>query len=278
MESERPGQKVTRPVGGDRPAKKPFRVVRVVVAIGVITLGMAVIFGLYYRPHTEPQLLPPAGRGYLASLPIQTVGGKVDFGDVKPCGSDFKRTAKIRNQSAEPVKILAYSPNCACLTAKLIGDRTLGPGEERDVELTIHPSGHGSRSTAVEFAYQAGFAGSLRVDFAFTRGVLAAPDVADVHEGDRDFAIDVEVFSGDRSAVTVTGVDPPIGSFEVMPAAFGKVALSSYEALEFANSPSGRVHPGVKFGADGKPEELVVTITTTHPDCPLARFTFNFLK
>jgi hypothetical protein len=278
MESERPGQQVTRPAGGDRPAKKPFRVVRVVVAIGVITLGMAVIFGLYYRPHTEPQLLPPAGRGYLASLPIQTVGGKVDFGDVKPCGSDFKRTAKIRNQSAEPVEILAYSPNCACLTAKLIGDRTLGPGEERDVELTIHPSGHGSRSTAVEFAYQAGFAGSLRVDFAFTRGVLAAPDVADVHEGDRDFAIDVEVFSGDRSAVTVTGVDPPIGSFEVMPAAFGKVALSSYEALEFANSPSGRVHPGVKFGADGKPEELVVTITTTHPDCPLARFTFNFLK
>lgn len=269
---------MTRPTGGDRAAKKPFRVVRVVVAIGVIALGMAVIFGLYYRPHTEPQLLPPAGRGYLASLPLQTVGGKVDFGDVKPCGSDFKRTAKIRNQSAEPVEILAYSPNCACLTAKLIGDRTLGPGAERDVELTIHPSGHGSRSTSVEFASQAGFAGSLRVDFALTRGVIAAPDVADVHEGDRDFAIDVEVFSGDRSAVTVTSVDPPIGSFEVMPAAIGKVALSSYEALEFANSPSGRVHPGVKIGADGKPEQLVVTITTTQPDCPLARFTFNFLK
>ena len=269
---------MTRPAGGDRAAKKPFRVVRVVVAIGVITLGMAVIFGLYYRPHTEPQLLPPAGRGYLASLPIQTVGGKVDFGDVKPCGSDFKRTAKIRNQSAEPVEILAYSPNCACLTAKLIGDRTLGPGAERDVELTIHPSGHGTRSTAVEFAYAAGFAGSVRVDFALTRGVIAAPDVVDVHEGDRDFPIDIEVFSGDHSSVTVLAVDPPIGSFEVMPAAVGKVALSTYEAMQFANSPTGHVHPGVTLGADGKPEQLVVTITTTHPDCPLARVTFNFLK
>ena len=278
MESERPGQKVTRPTSGDRSARKPIRVVRVVVAIGVITLGMAVIFGLYYRPHTEPQLLPPAGRGYLASLPIQTVGGKVDFGDVKPCGNDFKRTAKIRNQSAEPVEILAYSPNCACLTAKLIGDRTLGPGAERDVELTIHPSGHGSRSTAVEFAYKAGFAGSVRVDFAFTRGVIASPDLVDVHESDRDFAIDVEVFSGDHSSVTVMAVDPPIGSFEVMPAAVGKVALSTYEAMQFANSPAGRVHPGVTLGADGKPEQLVVTITTNHPDCPLARFIFNFLK
>lgn len=266
------------PTDGARVAAKPIRVVRVTIAVCAISLLLAVIFELYYLPHVEPTLLPPAGRGYLASLPIQTVGGKVDFGDVKPCGSDFKRTAKIRNQSAEPVEILAYSPNCACLTAKLIGDRTLGPGAERDVELTIHPSGHGSRSTSVEFASQAGFAGSLRVDFALTRGVIAAPDVADVHEGDRDFAIDVEVFSGDRSAVTVTSVDPPIGSFEVMPAAIGKVALSSYEALEFANSPSGRVHPGVKIGADGKPEQLVVTITTTQPDCPLARFTFNFLK
>ena len=278
MESERPGQQVTRPAGGDRAAKKPFRVVRVVIAIGVITLGMAVIFGLYYRPHTEPQLLPPAGRGYLASLPLQTVGGKVDFGDVKPCGNDFTRTAKIRNQSAEPVEILAYSPNCACLTAKLIGDRTLGPGAERDVELTIHPSGHGTRSTAVEFAYAAGFAGSVRVDFALTRGVIAAPDVVDVHEGDRDFPIDIEVFSGDHSSVTVLAVDPPIGSFEVMPAAVGKVALSTYEAMQFANSPTGRVHPGVTLGADGKPEQLVVTITTNHPDCPLARFIFNFLK
>ena len=278
MESERPGQQVTRPAGGDRAAKKPFRVVRVVVAIGVITLGMAVIFGLYYRPHTEPQLLPPAGRGYLASLPLQTVGGKVDFGDVKPCGNDFTRTAKIRNQSAEPVEILAYSPNCACLTAKLIGDRTLEPGAEREVELTIHPSGHGTRSTAVEFAYAAGFAGSVRVDFALTRGVIAAPDVVDVHEGDRDFPIDIEVFSGDHSSVTVLAVDPPIGSFEVMPAAVGKVALSTYEAMQFANSPTGRVHPGVTLGTDGKPEQLVATITTTHPDCPLARVTFNFLK
>ena len=278
MESERSMDEGTRAAGSDRPAKKPIRVVRVVVAIGVISLGMAVIFGLYYRPHAEPQLLPPAGRGYLASLPIQTVGGKVDFGDVKPCGNDFTRTAKIRNQSTEPVEILAYSPNCACLTAKLIGDRTLGPGAERDVELTIHPSGHGSRSTAVEFAYTGGFAGSIRVDFAFTRGVIASPDVVDVHEGDRDFAIDVEVFSGDHSSVTVMAVDPPIGSFEVMPAAFGKVALSTYEAMQFANSPAGRVHPGVTLGADGKPEQLVVTITTNHPDCPLARFIFNFLK
>ena len=269
---------MTRPEGGDRSVKKPFRVVRVVVAIGAISLGMAVIFGLYYRPHAEPDLLPPAGRGYLASLPIQTVGGKVDFGDVKPCGNDFTRTAKIRNQSTEPVEILAYSPNCACLTAKLIGDRTLGPGAERDVELTIHPSGHGSRSTAVEFASKGGFAGSIRVDFAFTRGVIASPDVVDVHESDRDFAIDVEVFSGDHRSVTVMAVDPPIGSFEVMPAAVGKVALSTYEAMQFANSPAGRVHPGVTLGADGKPEQLVVTITTNHPDCPLARFVFSFLK
>ncbi len=278
MTSEHSAEGKTPSVDGARVAAKPIRVVRVTVAVGAISLMLAVIFGLYYRPHVETTLLPPAGRGYLASLPIQTVGGKVDFGDVKPCSNDFTRMAKIRNQSTEPIEILAYSPNCACLTAKLIGARTLEPGAERDVEVTIHPSGHGHRSTSVEFASKAGFAGSIRVDFAFTRGVIASPQAVDIHDGDRDFAIDVEIFSGDHSSVTVMAVDPPIGSFEIMPAAFGKVALSSYEAAQFAASPAGRVHPGVKLGADGKPEELVVTITTSHPDCPLATFTFNFVK
>ena len=63
-----------------------------------------------------------------------------------------------------------------------------------------------------------------------------------------------------------------------MPAAVGKVALSTCEAMQFANSPAGRIHPGVTLGADGKSEQLVVTITTNHPDCPLTRFIFNFLK
>jgi len=278
MTNEHSAEGKTPSTDGARVAAKPIRVVRVTIAVCAISLLLAVIFELYYLPHVEPTLLPPPGRGYLASLPIQTVGGKVDFGDVKPCSNDFKRTAKIRNQSTAPIEILAYSPNCACLAAKLIGERTLGPGAERDVELTIHPSGHGQRSTCVEFASKAGFAGSIRVDFAFTRGVIASPNEVDIHDGDRDVAIDVEVYSGDGSSVTVMAVDPPIGSFEIMPAAFGKVALSSYEATQFAQSPAGRVYPGVKLGADGKPEQLVVTITTAHPDCPLATFTINFVK
>lgn len=278
MTSEHSKEATARPSGAPRSGARPIRVVRVGVAVAVLAMGLGAMFALYFRPPAVTAPPPTASRTYLESLPIQTVGGKVDFGDVKPCGTDFTRTAKIRNQSAEPLEILAYSPNCACLSAKFIGDRTLEPGAEREVELTIHPSGHGHRSTVVEFACKSGFAGSLRVDFAFTRGVIASPSAVDIHEGTNDFAIDVEVFPGDGRSVSVVALDPPIGSFEVMPAAMAKVSLSSYEAIQFVESPAGRVHPGVTLGANGKPQELVVTITTDHPECPLATFTFNFVN
>ena len=91
---------------------------------------------------------PPSGArpgGTLSTLPLQTVGGKVNLGAVKPCGGDAKGVGRIRNQSSAPVEILAYSTNCGCLSAHLTGDRVLKPGEEREVELTVHPNGRGDR-------------------------------------------------------------------------------------------------------------------------------------
>jgi hypothetical protein len=117
----------------------------------------------------------PPRAGYLASLPIQTVGGTVDFGLVSPCGGSVSRTVRVRNQSKETVGIRAYSSNCACLSAEFLGDRTLKPGDEREVKLSVHPSGHGHRSVRVEFGGDGGFLGSIRVDYSLNSGVATAP-------------------------------------------------------------------------------------------------------
>jgi hypothetical protein len=112
-------------------------------------------------PGGTPGRSSAGGSAFLASRPIQSVNGKIDLGAVNPCGEKLMRTERIRNQSKETVEILGYASNCGCLDAKLIGSRTLAPGEEREIKLTVNPSGSGTRSIAVEFAAAGGFAGTL---------------------------------------------------------------------------------------------------------------------
>jgi Protein of unknown function (DUF1573) len=222
---------------------------------------------------------PPSGArpgGTLSTLPLQTVGGKVNLGAVKPCGGDAKGVGRIRNQSSAPVEILAYSTNCGCLSAHLTGDRVLKPGEEREVELTVHPNGRGDRSISVLFGTAGGAGGSMRVDFSLNDGVQAVPGRFDVIAGNRDVPVDVVVKGSDGRPVKVIAIDPPIGSVEPSSGPDAKVVLSTYEALRFVESEAGRVHPGVLFNAPGKAQSLTVSIVTDHPDCPTATFDFVF--
>ncbi len=220
----------------------------------------------------------PARSGYLASLPIQTVGGKVDFGTISPCGGSVRKTVRIRNQSKDTVAIRAYSPNCACLTAEFLGDRTLQPGDEREVKLAVHPSGHGHRSVTVEFGGDGGFLGSIRVDYSLNAGVATAPAVHEMLVGERPQAIEVEVFGTDGGPVRILGIEPPVGTIEVAEGPRGKVVLSTLEAISFAESAEGKAHPGTIIGDDGKVLGLKVQISTDHPKCPAASFEFSFVR
>lgn len=215
---------------------------------------------------------------YLASLPVQTVGGTVDFGLISPCGGSVSRTVRIRNQSKEAVAIRAYSPNCACLSAEFLGDRTLKPGDEREVKISVHPSGHGHRSVRVEFGGDGGFLGSIRVDYSLNSGVATSPAMHEMLVGERPQAVDVEVFATDGSKVKVLGIEPPVGTIEVAEGARPKVVLSTLEAIAFAESEEGKAHPGTIIDADGTVRGLRVQISTDHPKCPSANFEFTFIR
>ena len=222
-----------------------------------------------------------AGRGpgsYLASLPIQTLGGKVDLGALSPCDGDVSRVVRIVNQTDEPVTILSYSPNCACLSAEIAGSLTLAAKEEREVKVTVHPSGHGSRSTAVEFGGTGGFLGSIRVDWSLDSGVACMPVQVAVGGDERERAIDVDVFGIDGRPIRVLGIEPPVGSVEQGSGPKCRVVLSSFEARRFAESEQGRSHPGAVVAADGRVTALKVAIATDHPTCPMAEFEFSFAQ
>jgi hypothetical protein len=256
-------------------ADRPLRACR--TSIVLASAAVAAVMAACDRS-APPADAPTGARpgGTAAALPLQSIGGKVNIGPVKPCGGDVKRTARIRNQAATPVEILAYSTNCGCLSAVLKGDRLLKPGDEREVDLTVHPSGRGDRSVSVEFGIRGGAGGVMRVDFSLNAGVQAVPGRFDVIPGNRDLPIDVVVKGNDGRAVKVLAIDPPIGTVEASSGPDGKVVLSSYEALRFAQSEAGSHHPGVLFSAPGKPQSLTVNIVTDHPDCPTATFDFVF--
>ena len=220
----------------------------------------------------------PPRASYLASLPVQTVGGTVDFGVVSPCGGSVSRTVRIRNQSKDAVAIRAYSPNCACLSAEFLGDRTLKPGDEREVKLSVHPSGHGHRSVRVEFGGDGGFLGSIRVDYSLNSGVATSPAMHQMLVGERPQAVDVEVFATDGANVKVIGIDPPVGTIEVAQGARAKVVLSTLEAIAFAESAEGKAHPGTRIDPDGTVRGLRVQISTDHSKCPSAEFEFSFIR
>ena len=214
---------------------------------------------------------------YLASLPLQSVDGVVKFGAVKPCGDSMARTIQIRNQSAEPIEIKAYASNCGCLTADFVGDRTMAPGELRDLVLTVHPSGIGERSVAVEFAGPTGFLGSVRADYSLNGGVSAIPAGHDLLVQGAPEVLDVAVRANDGRTVKVLSMEPPVGSVGTGTGEPG-VSISTAEILEFLSTPAGRAHPGVTTGASGEPIRLRIDVVTDHPDCPLAPFEVNIRK
>ena len=227
-------------------------------------------------PGVAPGRSSSGGSAFLASRPIQSVNGKIDLGAVNPCGEKLTRTERIRNQSKETVEILGYASNCGCLDAKLIGSRTLAPGEEREIKLTVNPSGSGTRSIAVEFAAAGGFAGVMRIDYSVNRGAMASPEQVPIHAGDREAAIDIDVFANDGTALKVLSIDPPVGTILPPDGPMGKVALSSFEATRFAASAEGRAHRGFRAGPDGKPASLDVSIVTDSATCPVATVTLTF--
>jgi len=241
----------------------------------VLPMLAAVLAGCGDGGDKGPTIRPGS---YLASLPIQTVGGKVDMGTLSPCGGSVSRTVRIRNQSAAPVEILNYAPNCACLTAKVDGALKLGAGEEREVHVAVHPSGHGHRSVSVEFGGKGGLLGSIRVDWNLNAGVACVPMQAPAPAGSREQAVDVEVFGTDGKPVKVLGIEPPVGSIEVASGDRCKVVLSGFEARRFAESEQGKGHPGAIVGPDGRVAGLRVAIATDHPTCPMAEFEFSFAE
>jgi hypothetical protein len=204
------------------------------------------------------------------------VNGKIDLGAVNLCDEKLVRIERIRNQSSETLEILGYASNCGCLDAKLIGSKTLAPGEEREVKLTVNPAGSGTRSIAVEFAAAGGFAGVMRVDYSINRGAVVSPERVAVQAGDREAVIDIDVFANDGAPLKVLSIDPPIGTILPPEGPMGKVALSSFEAARFVDSPEGRAHRGFRAGPSGKPASLNVDIVTDSATCPVATVTLTF--
>ena len=251
-------------------------------AAAFVLLAPVMVVGGCGDAPAKPPAGAAAGRGgassssYLASRPLQPVNGKIDLGAVSLCGEKVTRTERIRNQSNETVEILGYASNCGCLTAKLVGSMKMAPGEEREVKLTVNPSGTGVRSIAVEFAYAGGFAGVMRVDYSINRGAVVLPDNVVVHAGDREATIDIDVVANDGTALKVLSIDPPIGTILPPEGPMGKVALSSFEAARFVASPEGRAHRGFHAGPDGKPASLDVSIVTDSATCPAATVTLTF--
>ena len=243
-------------------------------------LAMAVLALLAPGCDRTPATPAPArgGSAYLDSLPLQSVDGTIDFGPVKPCGDDVVRVTRIRNTSAQPVEVLAYASNCGCLTAELIGDRTIGPGEERELRLTVHAGGSGDRSIRVEFGSKTGFAGMVRTQFTLNQGVSAVPPFAEVTRGERMQAFEVAIVGNDGFPVKVLSIDPPVGSMGGVEGEGARVSLSSAEAEAFLASEAARTSPAVIPGPGGEPSGLRVTILTDHPHCPVTHFDFLFRR
>jgi hypothetical protein len=209
---------------------------------------------------------------YLNSLPLQPVGGVVRAGPVKPCGGPHPLRASIVNQSSEVQEVVRWASNCACMSARLVGEPAIRPGESREVEMSISPGGVGERSVRVEFVTAKGFAGVMRVDYSLNDSVSAVPSEAEAFVHGAPEAFDVTVKANDGEPVRVLSVDPPVGSVGGVPGAPASVIVSSAEVLDFALGAAGAGHPAVELDDGGSPVAVRVRIVTDHPDCPEAVF------
>ncbi len=225
----------------------------------------------------------PSGRAggssskFLASLPLQAEGGTLDLGTILPCVAVVDRTATIRNVTKNPVEILGYASNCGCLTPTLKGDRVIPPGESRELEFSLRPSGYGSKSIRVEFASSGGMVGMLRVDFKVGGAVRPLPPVQDHHVSGKHEAFDFDIVSEEGASFKVLSVDPPVGEIVRAQGPRALVRISSWEAEQFAQSPMGLKSPAVKRDAEGRLLEVMVTVLTDDPACPRTVVSLAFL-
>jgi hypothetical protein len=218
----------------------------------------------------------PAGAGgkggttsrFLASLPLQADGGTVDLGTILPCVDAVDHVVTLRNVSKNPVAILGYASNCGCLVPTLKGDRTIQPGEVRELAIALRPSGYGSKSIRVELASSAGMVGAVRVDFRVGGAVRSIPPLQDHHVTSKHEALEFEIVSEEGKPFKVLSLDPPVGEIARADGPRALVRVSSWEAEQFAQSPMGVKSPAVKRDAEGRLVEVTVAVVTDDPACP----------
>ena len=230
-------------------------------------------------PNTQAAPAPAGGGSrskYIQGLPLHIDGDKLSIGDVPPCTTELSRTVAVRNTSKNPVEILGYAPNCGCINAKLKGSKTIGPGESRDLELVIHPSGYGERSYRVEFASSGGLVGMARIDFRIWGGVHPVPPTAEHHAAAKAEAFDFDIRSEDGKAFKVLSINPPVGEVVQATGPVAKVRLSTFEIDQWAASMAGGKSPAVERGPDGSVQQITVKVVTDDPACPETQLTVTY--
>jgi hypothetical protein len=264
----------------NRRRERPSRT-RLAHAIAAVAAGLLACACSKDDAAGTPAAPAPAGGGsrskYIQGLPLHIDGDKLSIGDVPPCTRELVRTVPVRNTSKNPVEVLGYAPNCGCINATLKGPKTIGPGESRDLELVIHPSGYGERSYRVEFASSGGLVGMARIDFRIWGGVHAVPPAAEHHASAKPEAFDFEIRSEDGKAFRVLSLDPPVGEIVQAAGPVAKVRLSTFEIDQWAASMAGGKSPAVERGPDGAVQQLVVKVVTDDPACPETQLTVSYL-
>ena len=207
-----------------------------------------------------------------AALPLQPVDGRLDLGPVVPCLGTVERTVRVANRSGAPVTVLAVQTSCPCMAAELRGDRTVAPGEEREVAISLDPSGAGERSAVVDVGGAGGSLGAVEVAFVVVPvPVCVPPEVSLVPGSPR--SVDVEVRLADGAPVPVLAVDPPVGLAAVLPDGRWRISVSPDEVRRLLDTPGAIPDAAVVRGPDGSALGVRATVRTADAMCPDAALT-----
>ena len=213
-----------------------------------------------------------ARRSPRAALALQPVDGRLDLGQVVPCLGTVERTVRMANRSEGPVTVMALETSCPCMAAELRGDRVVGPGEEREVVVSLDPSGAGERSAIVDVGGAGGSLGVLEVAFTVVPVPVCVPAEVSLVPGSLR-AVEVEVHLADGAPVPVLAVDPPVGQAVVAPDGRWRVLVRPDEVARLAGTPGSLPDGAVLRGPDGSVLGVRATVRTGDAMCPDAALT-----
>ncbi|MCH8006483.1 MAG: DUF1573 domain-containing protein [Planctomycetes bacterium] len=221
-----------------------------------------ILAGCERQEQARPRSSPGVGLAAINAGPLTIEPGGFDFGVIDP-KSIHQALITLRNNGADPIRIIDAKPDCRCTAPENLAGRVIGPGESIPFSSTFTaPTETGPKKAKITLIFQHGGKTQRTISIPLygliTMAVRAAPTYVDALKGVTSGQVRLDSVDGRPFRIISADGRPPVFADGFEPA-----------SGQPRNAYTVQWHVPPRSIDDCAGARLWWVVETDHPDCPI---------